>query len=149
MLGKNREQNKGGDGEDLLLGVFVRRREGVVGVCPAVFSHHLTLRNQLSVESTYSLCDRCIFVHMPSRDTPFSCVIMKFIYHYTWSRQIIFNSQKLVKRRWTVKKAKFCTPCKWNQISKHYFLVILLLFFRYIITIVAQYFYLFRYIYFT
>jgi hypothetical protein len=65
--------------------------------CSTNFSRGAT--NQLFVESLRTLFNRCIFVHMVGRGTSHSCVIMKFIYHYTWSRQIIFNSQKLVKRR--------------------------------------------------
>lgn len=76
-------------------------------------SVHQTLRAVQPVvrwKFTTRFHNRCIFVHMVGRDTSHSCVIMKFIYHYTWSRQIIFNSQKLVKRRWTVfKERTFCT----------------------------------------
>lgn len=30
------------------------------------------------------------------------CNSMKCGYHYTWNREIVFNSQKLVKRRWAI-----------------------------------------------
>lgn len=72
-------------------------------------ANYLLVRcNQLSVERVHTRShNRCIFVHMVGRDTSHSRVIMKFIYHYTWSRQIIFNSQKLVKRRWKERKRFF------------------------------------------
>lgn len=96
--------------------------------CSAIFSRGATRLRPVRRKFTHVPNNRCIFVHMVGRDTSHSCVIMKFIYHYTWSRQIIFNSQKLVKRRWTVgvkERNIFITallfPYYRNQISNKKF----------------------------
>lgn len=108
MEKKKKIANRGG-GRYFIVGSLCRKRQSGVAVCPsrlhwqcsANFSRGAISLRPVRRKFTHVSHNRCIFVHMVGRDTSHSCVIMKFIYHYTWSRQIIFNSQKLVKRRWT------------------------------------------------